>query len=414
MNNTISSTVYVGKDLSLAADGADVTLGIGVVGDLRFDADATISNYRPARMVIVNNSILSHMVKESFTGSFVFPVGIADGDYTPVEISNVSSNTVHVGVQDYVASTSAEATADPGPGGIPADGMRRTWHIYADAAGTGAIVNLQHNSSTNQSGFADASHFVTRWGTAVPNSTGDNTVGFSSSAWQVNTLAAGATGTLLTPSGTLSGSTMRSRAYSTFATSPLDAESYFTKSTDPFHPLPVNLISFSASSNQCDVVVKWASGVEHDLASYQLQHSTDGSQYSTIAILSPTGSNSSYSYVDKSPAQGNNQYRLKMADNDGKYQSSAIQQVKIDCAGSNAFSINVYPNPTSNLLTVEGMGANASSTLRVMNIHGQLVQELNTTNNKATLDISQLPSANYVLQVVQGNEIKINVKVVKQ
>jgi len=411
-DNSAASTVYVGKDLSLAVDGADVTLGTGVVGDLKFDNNATISNYRPARMVIVNNSILSHMVKESYTSAFTFPVGIADGDYTPAQIANASSNTVYVSVQDYAASASPEALLD---GAVnTADGMNRTWHIYADAASISSSLNLQHNNSTNQSGFVDATHFVTQWGTATPNTTGDYSFSFGASPWQGNIQGSGVVGTL-SSTGAVAGSSMRSRTYSTgLATLGTANQSYFTKSADIINPLPVNLLSFSATASQCDVNLKWSAGVESNLSRYQLQHSTDGQSFVTIATIKPTGSNSNYSYLHKSAVQGNNQYRLMMVNNDQSYKNSPTQLVNLDCAAGNYVSINVYPNPTNLFITVEGMGANTSSVVRILNLHGQLVQELNTLNNKETLDISQLPSANYLLQVVQGNKVKLNLKVVKE
>ncbi|WP_025765398.1 hypothetical protein, partial [Dyadobacter tibetensis] len=124
-NNTADNTLYLGTDLNLAVDGADVTLDATVKGDLRFDSDATISNYSANRMVITNNSTVSHMVKDAFSsGSFFFPVGIADGDYTPTSLTG--GGPYHVSVTDYAASVASVLT--------PEEGMDRTWHIYGATA----------------------------------------------------------------------------------------------------------------------------------------------------------------------------------------------------------------------------------------------------------------------------------------
>ena len=413
MNITNSSSLYVGKDLSLEVDGADVTLGTsGVTGDLRFDADATISNYRPSRMVITNNSILSHVVKDNFTTAFVFPVGIADGDYTPAQISNAAANTVRVSVQDYTASTSPEATSDPGPGGIAADGMNRTWHIYADNAGIASTINLQHNSSSNQTGFTDASHFVTQWGNATPNASGDFTVAFSSSPWQSNIAAAGATGTLLTGAATLSGSSMRSRAYSGLATSLTDETSYFTKSSDPFHPLPLQILSFSANTRDCDVSVEWQAANEGAAIRYELWHSTDADRFVKLADLAPQTQSNSYVYRHIDAGTGIHYYRLKVVEADQSITQSPTRNTTVQCL-QEATGVKVYPNPTTDLLTVEGMSAKSEYTLRLLSADGKLIIEQKAAGSKAVLDIAQLPQAAYLLQLVEGGETKLNVRVSK-
>ena len=128
---TANSSLYVGKDLLFAVDGADVTLGTSVTGNLIFDSNATISNYRPERMVITNNSIQSHMVKQSASGGFIFLVGISDGNYTPAQITG--SGNYHVSVQDYASSISNETLLQGGP--------QRTWHVYTNLAARQLLFN---------------------------------------------------------------------------------------------------------------------------------------------------------------------------------------------------------------------------------------------------------------------------------
>uniref|UniRef100_UPI001F15B1C0 hypothetical protein n=1 Tax=Membranihabitans maritimus TaxID=2904244 RepID=UPI001F15B1C0 len=243
-----TASLGIGRDFSFQVDSGDVILGMelmipvppmhfssientaSTITDFIFDSDATISNYRPERMVVTSNSIQGHMVKQAYTGSFEFPVGIAEGDYTPAEITNNGAGTgVHVSVQDYLESVSDELTGSMG------NGMDRTWHIYADDTGTDWEINLQHNLATNQSLFNNMEHFVTQWSAMTPNSSGD--VALSTTAWQSNTLGAGTAGDIVTPAGTVAGSSMRDRSYSTLATSGTDETSYFSKSSSQISPL---------------------------------------------------------------------------------------------------------------------------------------------------------------------------------
>ncbi|XZF14905.1 hypothetical protein ACTHGU_02130 [Chitinophagaceae bacterium MMS25-I14] len=138
-----------------ALSGNDVLLGSN---DFKFATAATQTGYTPGAFAVTNGS--GHVVKESYSGSWTFPVGIAEGDYTPASVSNSSANGVHVLVQNYATSASSE-------GGYT-KGMDRTWNIYGDGAASAAIT-LVHNSVTNAAGpgtdgsaFNNAAAFVTR------------------------------------------------------------------------------------------------------------------------------------------------------------------------------------------------------------------------------------------------------------
>lgn len=410
-DNTTSSTLYIGQDLNLAVDGADITLGTGVAGDLVLDASATISNYGPSRMVIVNNSILSHMVKEGFTTAFTFPVGIADGDYTPAEITNASANTVHVSVQDYAASISPEDLVD---GVDPSDGMDRTWHVFGNTAGTGTTLNFQHNTITNQTAFLNTNHFVTQWGPTTPNASGDISVPFSTSPWQNNTFGPGTLGTLFV-TGSGAGSNMRSRTYTALATSALAEESYFSKSSDLFHPLPVNLVGFTAQAKGCDVSLQWTSGVETNMKSFRLMHSANGSNYTAVATLPAKGNNSTYSFVHTQATQGTNIYRLELVEADNSYTVSPTVKVTTDCQKTDGpLVVNVYPNPTQGSVIVSGLGSNTQSKILLLNLQGQVLKTIITSNDVEMMDLTEMAAASYMIKVIQGDNIKLNQKVVRQ
>ncbi|KAK6030164.1 hypothetical protein OSTOST_03711 [Ostertagia ostertagi] len=182
-DNTAASSLYIGKDLNLAVSGAHVALG-SAAGDLTFDSDATISGYAADRFVVTNNSVESHLVKESYTGTFVFPVGIAPGDYTPATIDNTAANAFSVSVQDYAASASLEGNTE--------NGIGRTWNIFAANASGNSVLTLQHNTGSEQVQFNRNSNFITQYGPVAPNMTGDGATNTSYSYWQSNQVPVGA------------------------------------------------------------------------------------------------------------------------------------------------------------------------------------------------------------------------------
>jgi hypothetical protein len=383
----------------------DVANGDIVLGnqDLILTNNATQDGFREDRFAITNGT--GHLVKENYLGNWIYPVGITDGDYTPAAIDNTSANTMHVLVQNYATSASDEALT-----GAAADGMDRTWNIYADIATGNSNIKLQHNSITNQPLFSDAYNFVTRWSSAAPNFSGDYAVGFSTSAWQSNFAAAGLVGNL-SSAGTVTGSNMRSRVYTDFATNPFNEIAFYTKSSDPFHPLPVELVSFSGQAKDCGAIINFTTGSENSINKFNLQRSIDGRFYTTIATIEPKGSNSSYSYVDENAKEGLNLYRLSIIEPSGDYILSSVIQLNVTCKQNNP-KLNLYPNPADEYIVISGMTSNSS--IRIINMMGRVVSAISSNAPSERIDISQLASATYVAQIILPSNEIIKIKFIKK
>lgn len=139
-----AAALNIGKRFTFAVDGGDVLLNghdFGVGPEGRFE------DYNSNRMVVTGNSTVGHVVKRyGNIQPFVFPIGIAEGDYTPATLSPAATATLHVSVQDYSA-----ADIDLSE---PERGMDRIWHIFADD-GVSTTYTLQHNTITNGSAYVD-------------------------------------------------------------------------------------------------------------------------------------------------------------------------------------------------------------------------------------------------------------------
>ncbi|MBL7713036.1 MAG: T9SS type A sorting domain-containing protein, partial [Chitinophagaceae bacterium] len=371
--------------------------------DLILTQNAAQDGYREDRFAITNGS--GHLVKENYTGDWIFPVGIARNDYTPAAINNSTANTMHVLVQDYATSASDEELSSS-----IGDGMDRTWNIYADIATGNAVINLQHNTVTNQASFNNGYNFVTRWSDTIPNPSGDYVVPFTSSAWQTNTPASGTTGNL-SSTGIVAGSNMRSRTYTDFATAAGDHIAYFTKSSDPYHPQPVQLVSFSALAANCDVLIEFTTGVETGINKLQVQHSTDGVTFSTIATFSPGGTNTTYRFRHEGAAEGKNFYRVVLIEASGDYTRSAVKTVAVSCEKTGP-KLELYPNPATDYITVSGM--TGPTEIRIMNELGRLMSAVSSVANKEIINISHLPAATYVVSVFARGQALAHFKLIRQ
>ena len=148
----LSASLNLDNTLDLAVNGANIILN---GHDLSLSAKGKINNFSGDRMVVTNNSITGHLVKEiPINEAFTFPIGIAQGDYTPAILQPAATGKFHVSVQDYFVA------AKP----LPNEelGMDRMWHIYTNSEAKSKLT-LQHNLNTNGALFKDNKAAINRF-----------------------------------------------------------------------------------------------------------------------------------------------------------------------------------------------------------------------------------------------------------
>ena len=177
--------------------------------------------------------------------------------------------------------------------------------------------------------------------------------------------------------------------------------------------LPVKLLGFNGVYRNQHTLLSWSTENEVNFDHFQIERSSNGSDYSMINTTAAKNSLSKESYQvtdDLSTAAGTvYYYRLKMVDKDGKFSYSQVVLVKKDDKGIKGISIN--PNPVSNgVATVRMTSANRGSVeIRIMDISGRVmmkqIQNVYEGNNAITLNVNQLLPGIYTMQVADGNGV---------
>jgi hypothetical protein len=174
---------------------------------------------------------------------------------------------------------------------------------------------------------------------------------------------------------------------------------WYTKNT----AVPVNLVSFSASmkSNR-DVAIQWTTTQEINCKSYELQRAEDGVNFTTLFIESAKNSSgyNYYNYRDLHPNNGLNYYRLKQRDADNKTTLSKIVAININKSSIN--SVQVYPNPIHDYLTLNiHSNSTEKASIIVTDMLGklELIQEINLVqgNQIASLNATKLNKGNHLI-----------------
>ncbi|MCF0070910.1 putative Ig domain-containing protein [Dyadobacter sp. CY261] len=225
---------------------------------------------------------------------------------------------------------------------------------------------------------------------------------FQVSAPGGRTLAGTLPGTItLNPNGTFSGTpttgqngtyTFEVRATNQFGQS---AVASFTIAIES--ALPVTLVSFNASSEGETAALAWATSEETNSDRFDIERSQNGRNWIKIGSLaSHKESNTTqyYSFVDASPLNGENLYRLKMVDLDETFAYSRIESLNFKGKAL------IYPNPVSGseTLTLHVGDWSKVKQVKVVSAAGKVVFE---ASNALLSEISarNLAAGAYVIQV---------------
>lgn len=174
--------------------------------------------------------------------------------------------------------------------------------------------------------------------------------------------------------------------------------------------LPLELLSFSARYYNHKVLLDWQTAQEKEHSYFEIQRSTDEKNFQKLGELKSLGEQGgSYKFLDEAPAKGMNYYRLKQFDTDGSFDYSEWLSIYIEAENSIAF----YPNPTEDILTLFFKKDTSGGTISLHNIAGKNwhTQTFAPNTTTLTLDVQDLPSGIYVLQVHQNNGVMMNQKI---
>lgn len=114
-------------------------------------------------------------------------------------------------------------------------------------------------------------------------------------------------------------------------------------------PLPVTWRNFSVQLIENNFVdIKWSTDMELNNDYFEVEHSRDGYNFSAIEKVEGNENKytpSFYSFIDKSANVGNNYYRIKQTDKDGK---TSFTKTEIVTIAEPKFTATIFPNPVNN------------------------------------------------------------------
>jgi hypothetical protein len=181
--------------------------------------------------------------------------------------------------------------------------------------------------------------------------------------------------------------------------------------------LPVVVKEFTGKKLVSSNELNWITSSEKNNAYFNVQHSTDGKRYTTIAQVQSKGlqGNSdlalSYSVEHSNYVLGHNYYRLEQVDIDGKA-TTLTKVIDLNWSGA-AEVISIYPNPVKDILFAELYTPKQQNVqLTLSDMSGRIIAQTATVSGvgNTLLDIPTANLANglYTLEIrVAGKSVRV-------
>lgn len=187
--------------------------------------------------------------------------------------------------------------------------------------------------------------------------------------------------------------------------------------------LPVELTQFRAEGQKDQVELYWQTASEINNAGFDLQRSSDGRNFTSIAWIEGYGTTSetqSYYHVDTAVRPGKTYYyRLRQMDHDGQYEFSDMIVATTEEKGQNNGAGHFFPNPSRNGIVQLDLSVvqEAEWTATVFDITGRQlhteIRLLEEGKNRLNFDFSTLDAGTYYVKL-QGGERQLYRKLIIQ
>ena len=174
--------------------------------------------------------------------------------------------------------------------------------------------------------------------------------------------------------------------------------------------VPVELTSFTASTNGKEIILSWSTATELNNQGFEIQRSTDAKEFFTVGFVNGHGTTTdqqNYSFVDLNLDNGNYYYRLKQIDFNGSYEYSELVEVEWRAFNSYLLEQN-FPNPFNPSTTI-GFGLKNKSDVKItiLNAIGEEVavvldDEIEQGYHQVEFNATNLPSGVYFYRINAG------------
>ena len=175
-------------------------------------------------------------------------------------------------------------------------------------------------------------------------------------------------------------------------------------------PLPISLLEFTAKAVGSKSLLNWITATEINNDRFEIERSSDAITFNKIGQV-PGAVNSNvhlyYQWYDNIPFNGNNFYRLKQVDIDGKFSYSPIRLVNFR---DNKY-FTILNNPTNGTPVIVKT-SELNSTICIFDEAGRKLKEVQVISNNTSIAVDQFANGIYLLVLHKDGVVKVTEKFV--
>ena len=170
--------------------------------------------------------------------------------------------------------------------------------------------------------------------------------------------------------------------------------------------LPVEMLRFTAKKLEKEVQLDWITASEENNRGFNVERKTAQQDWTEIGFEEgnrTTRDLSNYSFLDTNPEKGNNYYRLKQIDFDGKYEYSDIRVIHFE---NTEIIVSIFPNPASNVINIQFQENLSEGELQLFDQLGRSVLHQRISNEELlkTIPIHPFSEGVYTLLIFNNNQ----------
>ncbi|HWZ22047.1 MAG TPA: T9SS type A sorting domain-containing protein, partial [Cytophagaceae bacterium] len=176
-------------------------------------------------------------------------------------------------------------------------------------------------------------------------------------------------------------------------------------------PLPVDLMSFTATKKNETVVLDWTTASEKNNNKFVIERSSDGINWVSIGEVMGVGNTNSitnYTFTDANPLDGTSYYHFRQIDING---NASVSRALVVFTSDQLISVS--PNPFNDVLTIM-TNIKGDINISIYDVLGRLLYETNKEVKDGLLTIHpELASGAYIVTVGAGEFVK-HYRVIKE
>lgn len=357
---TLNSPLYIGSNLEFS----NGIINSSATNFLQLNDNATVTNASAT-------SHVNGVVQKSGDDAFTFPIGTATS-YNPVAMSAPAA------VTDTFSASYFNDNPHP------------TYDTSSHAATVARVSGCEYWDVKRLTGASNVALTFTYDGSCagpgyITNPAHAHIVHWNGNSWD-DLGNGGYTGSL---TGTIT------------TAAPVSSFSPFTLASTNLdqNALPLTLLSFTAQPAGNAVKLNWTTTNERNVSHFEIERCSNSTVFikiGSVTAASIAGTNN-YVYNDAAPQNGNNYYRLKMIDIDGRFEFSKIISVWF----GNTQQVRIWPTPAKSAITIQF--AEQYKQLEIVDITGRILLRKNISQQTETIDISTLAKGMYFIRLRNGN-----------